>query len=190
MTTATATPTAATDLSPALGVRERNYVFSVAMKYVKNEVEAEDVTQEALLLAHRHQNSFRGDSRYSTWLYRVAATTALMHLRSKRRRAAEILAPAPRGSDDGPSLLERRDPAPSPADRAEAREKLAEVAEAVERMGKNYRKLFWMRYRDGYTEPQIAERLGLPVTTVKTRSFRARRAVLQELEAVAEPLAA
>src|SRR5690606_17264238 len=71
------------DLSPDLGARERAYVFAVAMKYVKNEVDAEDVTQDALLLAHRHRDSFRGDARYGTWLYRVAATTALMFLRSR-----------------------------------------------------------------------------------------------------------
>ena len=73
-------------LSPNLGDRERQYVFSVAMKYLKDEDAAEDVTQDALLLAHRHRDSFRGDSRFSTWLYRVAATTALMYLRKQRRR--------------------------------------------------------------------------------------------------------
>src|SRR6266508_1266027 len=67
------------------GEREREYVFSVAMKYVKDEDEAADVAQEAMLLAYRHRASFRGDSRFTTWLYRVAATTALMHLRKKRR---------------------------------------------------------------------------------------------------------
>src|SRR3954468_4579167 len=67
------------------GEREREYVFSVAMKYVKDEDEAADVAQEAMLLAYRHRASFRGDSRFTTWLYRVAATTALMHLRKDRR---------------------------------------------------------------------------------------------------------
>ena len=63
----------------------RAYVKSVAMKYVRNETDAEDVTQDALLLAHRYRDSFRGDSRYSTWLYRVTATAALMFLRRQRR---------------------------------------------------------------------------------------------------------
>src|SRR5262245_8161322 len=72
------------------GEREREYVFSVAMKYVKDEDEAADVAQEAMLLAYRHRASFRGDSRFTTWLYRVAATTALMHLRKKRRMPKEL----------------------------------------------------------------------------------------------------
>src|SRR5262245_26494472 len=77
-------------LSPDLGERERQYVFAFAMKYLKDEDAAEDVTQDAMLLAHRHRDGFRGDSRFSTWLYRVAATTALMHLRRKRRRSHEM----------------------------------------------------------------------------------------------------
>lgn len=170
------------DLSPKLGDRERAYVFAIAMKYVKDEVEAEDVAQEALLTAHRHRDSFRGDSRYATWLYRVAVTAALMHLRKRRRRSAEILAPAPCGEADA-GLLELRDPSAGPDERARAREHLREVARTVDDLGSKYRNIFWMRFRDGYTEPQIAERLGLPLTTVKTRSFRARRAVLGELAA-------
>ena len=53
------------------GAKERDYVFSIAMKYVKDEEDAADVTQEALLLAYRHRASFRGASRYTTWLYRI-----------------------------------------------------------------------------------------------------------------------
>src|ERR1041385_2895330 len=70
--------------------RTRAYVKSIAMKYVHNEQDAEDVTQDAMLLAHRYRDSFRGDSRYSTWLYRVTATAALMFLRKQRRLAREI----------------------------------------------------------------------------------------------------
>src|SRR5262249_26767117 len=53
--------------------REREYVYAVAMKYLKDEDEAADVAQDALLNAYRHRASFRGDSRFTTWLYRVAA---------------------------------------------------------------------------------------------------------------------
>src|SRR6266542_120255 len=65
--------------------KEREFVYGVAMKYMKDEEKAHDVTQDALLLAYRHRGSFRGDSRLTTWLYRIAATTALMHLRKDRR---------------------------------------------------------------------------------------------------------
>src|SRR5215467_3055747 len=87
--------------------RTRAYVRSVAMKYVRDEQDAEDVTQDAMLLAHRYRDSFRGDSRYSTWLYRVTATAALMFLRKQRRIAREL--PASGALDeDGTPLLERQ----------------------------------------------------------------------------------
>src|SRR5262245_65077398 len=79
--------------------REREYVYAVAMKYLKDEDEASDVAQDAMLNAFRHRSSFRGDSRFTTWLYRVAATTALMHLRKKRR--ARLAFPAPEMNSEG-----------------------------------------------------------------------------------------
>src|ERR1700750_1578968 len=67
----------------------RAYVKSIALKYVRDDSDAEDVTQDAMLLAHRYRASFRGESRFSTWLYRVTATAALMFLRKQRRLARE-----------------------------------------------------------------------------------------------------
>src|SRR3569623_2520392 len=76
-------------VDPSDPIRIRAYVKSVAMKYVRDDQDAEDVTQDALLLAHRYRSSFRGESRYSTWLYRVTATAALMILRKQRRLSRE-----------------------------------------------------------------------------------------------------
>src|SRR5947199_4875717 len=88
--------------------RTRVYVRSVALKYVRDEQDAEDVTQDAMLLAHRYRDAFRGDSRYSTWLYRVTATAALMFLRKQRRLAREIPASGTGATDeDGTPWLER-----------------------------------------------------------------------------------
>src|SRR5688500_20178056 len=86
--------------------RTRAYVRSVAMKYVRDEQDAEDVTQDAMLLAHRYKDSFRGESRYSTWLYRVTATAALMFLRRQRRLSREIPASGT-VDDEGAPMLER-----------------------------------------------------------------------------------
>src|SRR5689334_275922 len=87
--------------------QSRAYVRSVAMKYVRDEQDAEDVTQDAMLLAHRYKDSFRGESRYSTWLYRVTATAALMFLRKQRRLAREMPASGTL-DDEGTGLLERQ----------------------------------------------------------------------------------
>jgi RNA polymerase sigma-70 factor (ECF subfamily) len=158
----------------------RAYVRSIAMKYVHNEQDAEDVTQDAMLLAHRYRDSFRGDSRYSTWLYRVTATAALMFLRKQRRLAREIPASGSGRLDDedGTSWLER---VASPTDlRAEviARAELDTVAEAVARLGAKYPAVFWKRYGEGRTETEIAKEMGVSVAAVKTRAFRARQAAI------------
>ena len=157
--------------------RTRAYVKSVAMKYVRDEQDAEDVAQDALLLAHRYRHSFRGESRYSTWLYRVTATAALMFLRKQRRLAREV--PASTTTDeDGTPWLERQ-----PADtdiRAEviARADLDDVRAAVAALGAKYPAVFWKRYGEGRTETEIARELGLSVAAVKTRAFRARQAAM------------
>jgi RNA polymerase sigma-70 factor (ECF subfamily) len=157
--------------------RTRAYVRSVAMKYIRNEQDAEDVTQDAMLLAHRYRDSFRGESRYSTWLYRVTATAALMFLRKQRRLSREIPASGT-VDDEGTALLERQ---AAPSDlRGEviARADLGTVSEAVSRLGAKYPAVFWKRYGEGRTETEIAKELGLSVAAVKTRAFRARQAAL------------
>ncbi|HEY0252105.1 MAG TPA: sigma-70 family RNA polymerase sigma factor [Kofleriaceae bacterium] len=157
----------------------RAYVKSVAMKYVRNETDADDVTQDALLLAHRYRESFRGESRYSTWLYRVTATAALMFLRKQRRLAREVLASTTTGPDgDVEGMIER---APSGADlRGEviARADLGHVKEAVAALGAKYPAVFWKRYGEGRTETEISRELGISVAAVKTRAFRGRQAAL------------
>jgi RNA polymerase sigma-70 factor (ECF subfamily) len=159
-------------------VRTRAYVKSVAMKYVRDDQDAEDVTQDALLLAHRYRASFRGDSRYSTWLYRVTATAALMFLRKQRRTAREV--PSSHSTDDeGAPLLERH---AAPTDvRAEvlARAELDHMSDAVAALGAKYPAVFWKRYGEGRTETEIARELGISVAAVKTRAFRGRQAALR-----------
>jgi RNA polymerase sigma-70 factor (ECF subfamily) len=167
------------------GEREREYVFSVAMKYVKDEDEAADVAQDAMLLAYRHRASFRGDSRYTTWLYRVAATTALMHLRKKRRMPKELTQVMTDEGDDRAAhdaLNEVPSPAASPEDAVLVHEAVAVARTQLDAMGDKYGPVFMMRFMGGYSEAEIARELKLNVGTVKTRAYRARTAVRSHLE--------
>jgi len=158
--------------------RTRAYVKSVAMKYVRNEQDADDVAQDALLLAHRYRDSFRGESRYSTWLYRVAATAALMFLRRQRRLSREI--PASTSVDEeGTPWLDRQPADTDTRGQVIARNELAHVREAVEALGAKYPAVFWKRYGEGRTETEIARELGISVAAVKTRAFRGRQAALR-----------
>jgi RNA polymerase sigma-70 factor, ECF subfamily len=163
--------------------REREYVYAVAMKYLKDEEEAADVAQDALLNAFRHRASFRGDSRFTTWLYRVAATTALMHLR-KKRRAKAALAPqelSHGGEEAVDPTADLASHGPSPEDEALAHEALLLAGRRLESLGDKYGSIFRMRFADGYSESEIANQLDLNVATVKTRAYRARAALRQEL---------
>jgi RNA polymerase sigma-70 factor (ECF subfamily) len=160
--------------------RNRAYVRSVAMKYVRDEQDAEDVTQDAMLLAHRYKDSFRGESRYSTWLYRVTATAALMFLRRQRRLAREIPASGT-VDDEGSPMLERFTAPTDLQNQVIARADAGTVADAVAKLGVKYPAVFWKRYGEGRTETEIARELGISVAAVKTRAFRARQAALAAL---------
>jgi RNA polymerase sigma-70 factor, ECF subfamily len=180
-------------LSPDLGERERQYVFSVAMKYLKDEDAAEDVTQDAMLLAHRHRDDFRGDSRFSTWLYRVAATTALMYLRHKRRKSREVLSyvrPDEERDAAHGAPPEHADPTTGADERVAACEGVALLDRRLRAMGERYRDVFWLRFAGGYSEAEIAELLGVQVSTVKTRTHRARKAIHEALDPELRALAA
>jgi RNA polymerase sigma-70 factor (ECF subfamily) len=157
--------------------KEREYVYGVAMKYMKDEERASDVAQDALMLAYRHRASFRGDSRFTTWLYRIAATTALMHLRKDRRVGLMQSL-----SDDEHSSIDPGDPHSSPEEVSGATEAVRLAEEHLAEMGEKYGQIFAMRFVDGYSETEIADRLHLHVATVKTRAYRARAYVREQLE--------
>jgi RNA polymerase sigma-70 factor, ECF subfamily len=158
--------------------RTRAYVKSIAMKYVRNDDDADDVAQDALLLAHRYRASFRGESRHSTWLYRVTATAALMFLRRQRRLSREIPCSGT-ADEDGTPWLERHAAPSDVGAQVAARAELDDMREAVAALGAKYPAVFWKRYGEGRTEGEIARELGLSVAAVKTRAFRSRQAALR-----------
>ena len=163
--------------------KEREFVFGVAMKFMKDEERANDVTQDAMLLAYRHQDSFRGDSRFTTWLYRIAATTSLMHLRKERSTPrAQSLSDEESEVRDEPRALES-----SPEEKWASSEAVQLAGERLAEMGDKYGTIFAMRFLEGYSESEIAKKLALNVSTVKTRAYRARTFLKKELERALEP---
>lgn len=156
-----------TEKSVTFEPADRGFVYAVARRFVTSDSDADDVTQEALLLAYRHRDAFRGDSRYRTWLYRIASTTALGFLRKRRRsrvtycdQVAEL-----------PTEL-------SPEQEAASREELERLAEAVDELPPGYRDVIAMRATE-HGEHEIAERLGISVGNVKIRTHRARARLRQ-----------
>ena len=158
--------------------KERDFVYSVAMKYMKDEEKAHDVTQDALLLAYRHRASFRGDSRFTTWLYRIAATTALMHLRKDRRVPLTTSLDAEEQSEAD----EPRGEESSPEEQSASSEAIELAGKRLAKLGDKYGEIFSLRFVEGYSESEIARKLQLNVATVKTRAYRARAHLRRELE--------
>jgi RNA polymerase sigma-70 factor, ECF subfamily len=162
------------------GADTQRYIRAIAMRFVRNDSDADDIAQDAMIAAHRYAASFRGDCKYSTWLYRVTCRAALMHLRRHRRQRQEMQL-----QDDSPVDARVRGPVlicPSlnPARQAECDELLQNAVAAANRLGPKYRRVFELRYLGGCTETEIAKQLALPLATVKTRAFRARRAAIAD----------
>ncbi|CAN5906318.1 hypothetical protein BH11MYX2_BH11MYX2_29470 [soil metagenome] len=146
---------------------DRDYVYAIVRRIVNTPSDAEDVTQEALLLAYRNRDSFRGESTYRTWLYRIAATTALCHLR-RRARSREQLA------TDHDALAREVAADAVPADRMLAeQEAIRLVQAALAQLDPKYRDVMILRAHR--TEVETAERLGISVGNVKIRAHRARK---------------
>jgi RNA polymerase sigma-70 factor (ECF subfamily) len=157
--------------------REYNFVHGVVMRYLRDEQEAADVTQEALLRAFSHQDGFRGDSRFTTWLYRIAATTSLMHLRQRRR--ARVNVPAEPVESE---LREDPDhPQASPEDLSVCAETARHCAATLAQMDVRYHEVFRLRFLEGHTDQEVAHRLGIRLATAKTRAYRAREQLRTEL---------
>jgi len=174
----------------AITEAHRQYVFAIAMRYLKDQDAAADVAQDALLRAHRKRKSFRGDSKLTTWLYSIASTTALMHLRKAKRQRREVSVSFDPEQLDRDNHLDSFSPAPSPDRLHEAREQVSLVRQELAELGDKYEHIFMLRYGEGHTETEIANRLGLTVPTVKSRAHRARKAVRLALRAQSEALQA
>ncbi len=153
--------------------RQRSYVFSVAMRFMKDDDAAADVTQDALMFAYKNRDRFRGDSQFTTWLYRIAQNTSLVHLRKARTRAARL--------GDLAESLEMVANTPNPEELHAAREQLAIARHRLDQLGDNYGRVFELACASGYSYAEIGRQLGLPANTVKTRAYRARLALRHAL---------
>jgi len=157
--------------------RHQARVYRLARRLTADESEAKDVLQETFLAAYRGLPNFRAESRFSTWLYRIATNAALMHRRARARRRTESLeAFLPSFDADGGHSGEPADlRAASRADEVLDRKLLAEKARAgLDRLPDIYRDAFVMRDLEEMTTAEVAELLGIDPAAVRQRVHRAR----------------
>src|SRR5262245_56484481 len=157
--------------------RHQARVYRLACRLTADDGEAKDVLQETFLAAYRGLRAFRGDSRFSTWLYRIATNAALMQRRARGRRPVQSLdAFLPRFDADGVHAAEPADLlAASKADERLDRQILAEKARAgLERLPDIYRDAFVLRDLEELPTAEVAELLGIDAAAVRQRVHRAR----------------
>ena len=155
-------------------------LFRIAQYLMHNREDAEDAVQEAFLKAFRHLDQFREEAKFSTWLTRIAMNQCLMMLR-KRRATKEVSIDGDSESDEGNLPMEIADWAPNPEDLYQARELLEILRKTLQELGPGLRVVFVLKDIEGLSLEQTAEALGLSVTAVKARSFRARLRLRERL---------
>lgn len=161
----------------ALVSRYQDRVYRLGCRLTGNDGDANDVLQETFLAVHRGLPAFRADSRFSTWLYRIATNAALMSRRARARRPTESLdAYLPRFDGNGRHAAEPADlRAASRADELLDRRQLAEKARAgLERLPDIYRDAFVLRDLEELTTAEVADLLGIDAAAVRQRVHRAR----------------
>jgi RNA polymerase sigma-70 factor (ECF subfamily) len=167
-------------------VRHQDRLFTAILRMVGNYEEARELAQEAFTRALMKLENFRGDAQPYTWLFRIAMNLSISRLRKDaRRRVFSIDAGRNGRADDQASgLLDRAssDRTLTPDDAVERREEHQQVLAALGRLDAEYRAILVMRDVEGFDYQQMADVLDLPLGTLKSRLFRARLALREELK--------
>ena len=145
-----------------------NKAYHLALRMVSNPEDAYDVAQDAFLAAWRGLPSFRGESGFSTWLYRLVSNAAIDHLRRTKHQRGNV------SLDDEELNLDAPDESPTPQEAAEEKDLKEAVAAGLRELSDDHRTVLVMREVQELSYEEIAESLQLDLGTVKSRISRAR----------------
>lgn len=162
-----------------LVLKYQHKLVGLISRYVRSHAECEDIAQESFIRAWRAIGSFRGDSAFYTWLYKIAVNTAKNHLVAMGRRPpaddidvddAVFLADSDRMQDNA-----------TPEHELMRQEIEQSVFSTVEALPEELRTAITLREVEGLSYDEIAEKMGCPIGTVRSRIFRAREAIDEKL---------
>ena len=155
-------------------------IFRMAKQITQNDDDAEDVLQESFLKAYSHLDDFQGNSRFYTWLVRIAVNEALMKLRKRRSdKTVPLDEPIDTGEDEVVREIAVWDE--NPEQRYSREELGALLDEAIQTLKPAYRTVFILRDIEELSIEETAEALGLSISAVKSRLLRARLQLREKL---------
>jgi RNA polymerase sigma-70 factor (ECF subfamily) len=162
-----------------LVLENQKNVYNLALKMTGNEEDALDISQDAFLKAYRQLNGFRGESRFSVWLYRLTYNLCIDFLRRKPRVATVPLT----FQDDSGEVhdLELPDMRNLPEDKIMRNEMRKTIVDSIKELGQSHREILVMREITGMSYGEMAETLNMSEGTVKSRLARARRSLVNIL---------
>jgi RNA polymerase sigma-70 factor, ECF subfamily len=153
-------------------------IFRLAQRITRNREDAEEVSQDSFARAFLHLDTFRGDSRFSTWLSSIAVNQSLMKLRTRRR---ELHFDCPASTEETPFCAEVADGSPTPEQRYSQEELRNILASAMGELPMTLREVLRLRGVEEHSTEETARMLGLSISAVKSRARRGRLILRQTL---------
>jgi RNA polymerase sigma-70 factor, ECF subfamily len=149
-------------------------LYTAAFLLLRNEADAEDCVQEAVLKAFKHIGQFRAEAKFSTWLIQITLNDARMRRRKQRTSLMEPIDKSEGGEGDTYTPRDFADWREIPSETLERQEVREKLAEALDSLGKIYREVFVLRDMEQLSIEETASALGISTASVKTRLLRAR----------------
>lgn len=156
-----------------LVLENQKNVYNLALKMVGNEEDAFDVSQDAFMKAFNNLGKFRGESKFSVWLYRLTTNVCLDFLRSKKRKPYISLTQGDENDEERELLIP--DDRFSPEYEFDKHELRQSINKGLKQLPEDYRSILLLREIDGLSYDEISQALKLETGTVKSRLFRARK---------------
>lgn len=157
----------------------QNKIYRLARRMTETDEDAEDVLQEAFIKAFKSLAGFKGESKFSTWLYRITVNLALMKLRKKKIDAVSLDEPV--ATDEGSVQREIEDESLGPLEELIESESMGVLDEAIAELPRNYRAVFVLRHVEGLSTEETAKIVGISVPAVKSRLHRTRILLREKL---------
>jgi RNA polymerase sigma-70 factor (ECF subfamily) len=168
-----------TDAFGTLMLRYQNKIYRLARRMTETDEDAEDVLQEAFIKAFRSLSSFKGRSKFSTWLYRITVNLALMKLRRKKLDSVSLDEPV--STDEGVIQRDIEDSGLDPLEKLIETESQDVLGKAIAELPPAYRAVFVLRHVEGLSTEETARILKVSVPAVKSRLHRTRIVLREKL---------